>query len=110
MKNLKATILALYLFPIANEFNFAQETIKTPEITPETISLYNEALSKASADPEYVSALKAIEAAQRNADSLLFQKVRKLEPRISSYVDYLEQIKKSQYMTPAAPVERKITR
>jgi hypothetical protein len=66
---------------------------KAPEFSPEVPALYAAALAKVNEDPEYVKAVEAVRKAQLAADKMLFEKLRKVEPRIQKYADYLEQVR-----------------
>jgi hypothetical protein len=97
--------LTACLFPL-----HAQEEIKAPEIQADTLSLYTQAVAKVNQDAEYQAALAAIEAAQRNADKILYKKLREAEPKITEYVNYLEKLRTPQPPAAPAATQRVISR
>jgi hypothetical protein len=66
---------------------------KSPEFSPDVPSLYAAAVAKVNQDPEYIKAVDAVRKAQLAADKMLFEKLRKVEPRIKEYADYLEELR-----------------
>jgi len=65
----------------------------TSEFGPEIPALYGAAIAKVNQDPEYIKAMDAVRKAQRAADEMLYAKLRKIEPRIKAYADYLEELR-----------------
>lgn len=67
-----------------------------PQITPETKQRYAAASAAVAQDPEYLRAVKEVAKAQRAADQIFFEKLRRLEPSLKDYLNYLEKVRSSE--------------
>ena len=101
--SLNPIVIAVFLIAAPFSRSFAQQqTPVPPQITPEIKQKYAAAAARVSQDSEYLSAVEAVAKAQRIADSMFFEKLRKLEPYIKDYADYLEKMRSSN-VTSSAP-------
>jgi hypothetical protein len=77
----------------SQEWSAGGSAAPAPEFSPEVPSLYAAAVTKVNQDPEYIKAVDAVRRAQLAADKMLFEKLRKVEPRIKEDAGYLEKLR-----------------
>lgn len=73
----------------------SQPKPEVPKLSSEMRVRYAAAQTRIQQDPEFLTAVKRAEEARRVADRIFFEKLRRAEPELKSFVDYLEQARAS---------------